>query len=343
MQKTYFIADIAANHDGDINRAIKLCQLAKDSGADAAKFQHFKAETIVSDKGFKDLGSQKSHQSTWNKSVFEVYNDASVPLDWTKELKDFCDSIELDFFTTPYDIDYVDELDNFVSQYKIGSGDITWHKMLHKVASKGKPVIMASGARKLNEVIKAVNILSDYNIPICLMQCNTNYTFSPENFKYINLNVLKKYKKLFPKVRLGLSDHTEGDVTVLGAVALGATMVEKHFTDDNDRIGPDHKFSMNPVNWKTMVERTRFLELSLGDGVKKVEDNELETAVLQRRSIRVQKNLKSGDTIKESDLIEVRPCPIDAVSPASNLVGSIIKVDINKGDYIKHEHIRSES
>jgi len=303
MQKTYFIADIAANHDGDINRAIKLCQLAKDSGADAAKFQHFKAETIVSDKGFNDLGSQKSHQSTWNKSVFEVYNDASVPLDWTKKLKDFCDSIELDFFTTPYDIDYVDELDNFVSQYKIGSGDITWHKMLHKVASKGKPVIIASGASKLDEVIKAVNILSNYKIPICLMQCNTNYTFDPENFNYINLNVLKKYKELFPNVRLGLSDHTEGDVTVLGAVALGATMVEKHFTDDNDRVGPDHKFSMNPTTWKAMVERTRLLESSLGNGIKKVEDNELETVVLQRRSIRAQKNLKSGDIITESDLI----------------------------------------
>jgi N-acetylneuraminate synthase len=343
MQKTYFIADIAANHDGDINRAIKLCQLAKDCGADAAKFQHFKAETIVSDKGFNDLGSQKSHQSTWNKSVFEVYNDASVPLDWTKKLKDFCDSIELDFFTTPYDIDYVDELDNFVSQYKIGSGDITWHKMLHKVASKGKPVIIASGASKLDEVIKAVNILSNYKIPICLMQCNTNYTFDPENFNYINLNVLKKYKELFPNIRLGLSDHTEGDVTVLGAVSLGATVVEKHFTDDNDRVGPDHKFSMNPTTWKAMVERTRLLESSLGNGIKKVEDNELETVVLQRRSIRAQKNLKSGDIITESDLIEVRPCPIDAVPPVLNLVGTTIKADINQGDYIKYEHIGSKS
>ena len=131
--KTYFIADIAANHDGDFERALKLCLLAKQSGADAVKFQHFKASTIVSDKGFKDLGSQKSHQSNWDKSIYEVYNDASVPLDWTPKLKKYCDEIGIDFFTTPYDIDYVDQLDEFVSIYKIGSGDITWHKMLRKL------------------------------------------------------------------------------------------------------------------------------------------------------------------------------------------------------------------
>ena len=343
MQKTYFIADIAANHDGDINRAIKLCKLAKESGADAAKFQHFKAETIVSDKGFKDLGSQKSHQSSWKKSIFEVYDAASVPLDWTKKLKDYCDSINLDFFTTPYDIDYVDELDNFVSQYKIGSGDITWHKMLHKVGSKQKPVIIATGASELHEVIKAVNILSEYDTPICLMQCNTNYTFSAENFNYINLNVLKKYKDLFSNVRLGLSDHTEGDITVLGAVALGATMIEKHFTDDNNRIGPDHRFSMNPNTWKTMVNRTRILESSLGDGIKKVENNELETVILQRRSIRSKTDLKCGDVIKESDLIEVRPCPTDAIPASHNLVGKVLKQNLLKGDYIKYEHIWKKS
>lgn len=169
MKNTYFIADIAANHDGDINRAKKLCLLAKESGADAVKFQHFKAQTIVSDKGFKDLGSQQSHQAEWEKSVYDVYNDASVPLDWTPELKSYCDEIGIDFFTTPYDLDYVDYLDNFVSRYKIGSGDITWHKMLHKVASKGKPVILATGASTIQEVIDAVNILRQYDIEICLM------------------------------------------------------------------------------------------------------------------------------------------------------------------------------
>lgn len=338
--KTYFIADIAANHDGDLERAKKLCLLAKQAGANAAKFQHFKAQTIVSDKGFKDLGSQQSHQSKWKKSVFEVYNDASVPLDWTPELKLYCDKIGIDFFTTPYDIEYVDYLDDFVSCYKIGSGDITWHKMLHKVASKGKPVIIASGASTIQEVVDAVNILKLYDIKICLMQCNTNYTVNDSNFKHINLNVLKTYKTLFPDIDLGLSDHTPGDITVLGALPLGISMVEKHFTDDNNREGPDHPFSMNPKTWLEMVNRTRLLELSLGSSVKKVEENEFETVILQRRSIRVNKSLTVGHKITDKDIIEVRPCPIDAIAPNQNVVGKILKVDINKYDYLKYEHFR---
>jgi sialic acid synthase SpsE len=340
MKKTYFIADIAANHDGDLNRAKHLCLLAKQSGANAAKFQHFKAQTIVSDKGFKDLGSQQSHQSKWKKSVYEIYNDASVPLDWTPELKKYCDEIGIDFFTTPYDLDYVDYLDNFVSCYKIGSGDITWHKMLHKVASKQKPVIIATGASSIQEVIEAIKILSSYDIEICLMQCNTNYTVSSKNFKYINLNVLKTYKTMFPNIKLGLSDHTPGDITVLGAVSLGAIMVEKHFTDDNDRNGPDHPFSMNPKTWKEMVDRTRILELSLGSPIKNVENNELETIVLQRRSIRINKNLSKGHVITDKDLIEVRPCPKDAISPNKNIIGKELKLNLNKNDYLKYEHIK---
>ena len=270
--KTYFIADIAANHDGNLDRAKKLCELAKAAGADAAKFQHFKAKTIVNDKGFRDLGGQ-SHQANWKKSVYETYNDASVPIDWTPHLKEHCDKIGIDFFTTPYDLDYVDKLDEFVSMYKIGSGDITWLKMLDKVGSKGKTVIIASGASDIEEVIRAVNQLSKYNIKIILMQCNTNYTANDDNFNYINLNVLKLYSVLFPDITLGLSDHTFGDETVLGAVTLGAKYIEKHFTDDNYRNGPDHPFSMNPKTWKKMVDRTRRLELALGSPIKKIEKN----------------------------------------------------------------------
>ena len=144
--KTYFIADISANHDGDFERAKSLCLLAKNSGADAAKFQHFKAETIVSDHGFKTLGKKSSHQAKWGDSVFQVYKNASIPIDWTPKLKLYCDEIGIDFFTTPYDLDYVDVIDNYVDMYKIGSGDITWIEMLEKIASKGKKVLLATGA-----------------------------------------------------------------------------------------------------------------------------------------------------------------------------------------------------
>ena len=134
--KTYFIADIAANHDGSLKRAKELIHAAKAAGADAAKFQHFSAETIVSDFGFKSLKGKLSHQAKWKKSVFEVYKDASINLSWTPILKKECDKVGIDFFTSPYDFDMVDNIDPYVSVYKIGSGDITWHDILKYISKK---------------------------------------------------------------------------------------------------------------------------------------------------------------------------------------------------------------
>lgn len=338
--RTYFIADISANHDGDLDRAKLLCRLAKEAGADAVKFQHFKAETIVSDAGFKELGKQQSHQAKWNKSVFEVYQDASVPLDWTPTLKKYCDNIQVDFFTTPYDLNYVDELDQYVHMYKIGSGDITWMQMLEKVASTGKPVLIATGASDIAEVQRAVDALLKYDCKIVLMQCNTNYTAEEDNFKHINLNVLKTYNTMYPNIELGLSDHTLGCETVLGAVTLGARYIEKHFTDDNTRIGPDHPFSMNPTTWKEMVDSTRKLELALGTGVKKVEINEKETVVLQRRSARLNRNLNPGDVVKQEDISYIRPCPLDALPIHIDIVGKEVTRVLKKNEYIKPYDIK---
>jgi N-acetylneuraminate synthase len=155
---TYFIADIAANHDGNLSRAKDLIWLAKDAGADAAKFQHFKAETIVSDFGFKNLGKQKSHQASWGSSVYEVYKAASINLNWTQELKETCDKAGITFMTSPYAFDLVDEVDSYVSAYKIGSGDITWLDLIEYISKKNKPYILATGASTLNDVVRAVEI-----------------------------------------------------------------------------------------------------------------------------------------------------------------------------------------
>lgn len=334
---TYFIADIAANHDGDLGRAKELIHLAAEAGADAAKFQHFQAETIVSDYGFKSLKNQQSHQATWKKTVFEVYKDASVSLEWTKEILETCKKVGITFFTTPYSKDLVDFIDPFVPAYKIGSGDITWVEMIEYIASKGKPYILASGASSFDDVHRAVNAGLCINKNLCLMQCNTNYTANLENFKFIQLKVLKTYREMYPNILLGLSDHTPGHATVLGAVALGAKMIEKHFTDDIYRDGPDHKFSMDPLSWKDMVDRTRELENSLGHGVKKIEQNEKETYILQRRSIRLAKNLLSGNFIKKEDLEVLRPCPSDGIPPFE--INKIIGKKLNKNK-IKGEHLR---
>ena len=340
---TFFIADIAANHDGNLNKAIDLIHLCAENGADAAKFQHFKADTIVSDLGFKKLKSKKSHQSTWKKNVYEVYKDASINLEWTKKLKKACDECGIVFFTSPYDLDLVDYVNEYVPAYKIGSGDITYLEIIEKIASKKKPVILATGASTLKDVDRAVKVILKKNSDICLMQCNTNYTAEKNNFNYINLNVLKTFSKKYPKITLGLSDHTIGHATVLGAITLGARMVEKHFTDKNDREGPDHKFSMNPKSWKEMIERSRELENSLGSEEKNIEKNENETVILQRRAIRTKEKLQKGLKLKKSDIISLRPCPSNGILPfeLKKVVGKTLKKNIEKGDLIRWEDLKS--
>jgi sialic acid synthase SpsE len=228
---TYFIADISANHDGSLERAKTLINLAAEHGADAAKFQNFRAPKIVSGRGFALMGRPVSHQSTWKKSVYQVYEEASLPWQWTAELAAECGRAGIDYFSTPYDFDAVDMLDSYVPAFKIGSGDITWSEMLRKVASKSKPVFLATGASNIGEVQSAVEEIAAINSAIGLMQCNTNYTGGAENFKHVHLNVLRTYQLMFPTVVLGLSDHTLGHAAVLGAVALGARLIEKHFTD----------------------------------------------------------------------------------------------------------------
>ena len=343
-QPLYFVADIAANHDGDLQRAYKLIELAKEAGADAAKFQHFQAAKIVSKHGFEKMGGV-SHQASWSKPVFEVYSDASLPRDWTALLKEKCDEVGIDYFTSPYDFVSVDHVDPFVEVYKIGSGDISWPGIIDYIASKGKPVILATGASTMEDVERAMEGLLARTEAVVLMQCNTNYTASLENFRYINLNVLKEYARRWPDVILGLSDHTPGHATVLGALALGARVFEKHFTDDNSRSGPDHKFAMNPASWREMVDRSRELDLALGDGVKRIEANETETAIVQRRALRFTRDLPKGATVAAEDLFPLRPIPPDGVPPHAieTVVGRRLVQAVEADDYIRETHLEPRS
>jgi sialic acid synthase SpsE len=335
----YFIADIAANHDGDIQRAFKLIELAKEAGADAAKFQNFKARTIVSRKGFDNMKGQLSHQASWKKSVYEVYEDASVSYDWTQKLKEKCVEVGIEYFTSPYDFESVDHVDPYVEVYKIGSGDITWLDIIAYIARKKKPVLLASGASDMNDVVRAMNTLESYTSDIVLMQCNTNYTASRENFKYINLNVLKTFRARFPQTILGLSDHTHGHATVLGAIALGALVFEKHFTDDNGREGPDHKFAMNPRTWREMVDASNELYLALGDGIKRIEGNEIQTSSIQRRGVRFNADLPKGHVIQPSDLFPLRPYAANGLQPyeMQYVIGRKLKKNVTADDAAYHD------
>jgi len=221
--------------------------------------------------------------------------------------------------------------------FKIGSGDITWPEMIVKVAAKEKPVLLATGASDIREVQRAVEEILKINPRLILMQCNTNYTASADNFRNIHLNVLKTYRTLFPSIVLGLSDHTPGHATALGAVALGARVVEKHFTDDNRREGPDHPFSMTAQAWREMVDRTRELEHSLGSSVKFVAENEQETVIMQRRCLRAARDLRAG-TIMDAEMLEaLRPAPADSVMPfeLAKVIGRKLTLNLAAGEHLR--------
>ena len=340
---SYFIADIAANHDGSLQRAQDLIWLAREAGADCAKFQHFKAEKIVSDRGFRALGAQQGHQARWSRPVFDVYRQYELNREWNATLAATARQAGIDFMTTPYDDEAVDSVDALVPAWKIGSGDITWPSFIARVARTGKPVLLATGASNLADVDRAVAAVLAVHPRLVLMQCNTNYTGSLENFRFINLRVLHTYARRYPGVLLGLSDHSPGHAAVLGAIAMGARAIEKHFTDDNSRDGPDHAFAMNPRTWKEMVERSRELEAALGDGVKRVEDNEAETAVLQQRCVRTVRALPAGHRLTQSDLEVLRPAPPGALRPwqLPLALGSCLREPLQAGDAVLERHLQA--
>jgi sialic acid synthase SpsE len=340
--ETYFIADIAANHDGDLERAKVLIRLAAEAGADAAKFQHFSAPTIVSEKGFSELGEKLAHQSSWSKSVYQVYEEASLPKSWTEELIEECNKYDIEFFTSPYSLELIDYVAPFVSVFKIGSGEITWIEAIEKMSSYGKPILLATGASNIEDVDRALEAISKYDVKIVLMQCNTNYTADESNIEYLNLNVLKTYSERYPKTILGLSDHTSTHISVLGSVALGARVIEKHFTDDCERVGPDHKFSLNPSMWREMVEQTRELEAALGSYAKKIEANEEKSAIVQRRALRYSTNLSKGDEVLRKHLIPLRPAPLGGVEPfrLQEFIGRTLNENVQVDQMLLPEHFK---
>ncbi len=313
---TYFIADIAANHDGDLDRAKLLIRLAKEAGADAAKFQNFDAPKIVSDYGFKAMsGGQVSHQATWKKSVFEVYKGASIPFEWSMTLVEECQEVGIDYFSSPYDFNAIDFLDQYVPVY----------------------FFVATGASTIGEVQKAVHAILKINKQLVLMQCNTNYTASPNNYDHLHINVLKTYATMFPNVILGLSDHTHAVAPILGAVTLGARVIERHFTDSNNREGPDHKFAMDPDKWARMVEETRLLERSLGSADKFIAENEKDTAIVQRRCLRAARDIQAGEVFTRDMIDVLRPATAGAIKAdqIENVIGTKALRDFRYGQELR--------
>lgn len=330
--ETYIIAEIGSNFDGSKKRAKKLIDLASECGADAAKFQAFEANKIVSEYGFDGL--KTGFQEGWDQSVYQTYKDAELPREWINELSTYTKNQGLDFLCTPYDKDAVDILiDTGMPAFKIGSGDITWHNFLEYVADQGKPVILSTGASTLGEVEEAVKVIqSTGNNDIVLLQCVTNY---PSDFESANIRTMSMLREAF-EVPVGYSDHTPGSTVPLGAVSRGACVIEKHFTDDKSKEGPDHSFAMNVEEFDTMVSQIRNLNQALGRRKKKIYEEEETTVVLQRRCLRASRPIEPGENITQDALTCLRPAPQEAIEPKhiDLVVGRTAKHRIPEGDCI---------
>jgi sialic acid synthase SpsE len=322
---SYIIAEIGANFDNDINKAKKLIDAAKASGADCAKFQSFKAEKLVSEIGFSSMNLKGVHGS-WGRPVHEVFRDAEFPRDWHKEIADYCKSINIDFSTSPYDFEAVDlcmELD--VPFIKIGSGEITWLEMIEYISSKGKPIILATGDASMSEIDEAIRVIEQTgNRKLILLQCITNY---PSKIESANINVIKTYQSAF-NVLTGYSDHSPGPVVALGSTALGGVVIEKHFTLDNADKGPDHPHSMNVEEFGRMVRYVRELEAAMGSTRKVVVEEESETVYVQRRGLYTNKYIPKGTMIEKSDIVELRPALGILPRYKNIIVGRVTSKDI---------------
>jgi sialic acid synthase SpsE len=318
----YIIAEIGANFDKSLTKAKELCNAAKESGADCAKFQSFISEKIVSSEGFKRMQLRGVH-GTWGRPVNEVFKDAEFPREWHQEIFEYCNKIGIDFSTSPYDFEAVDLCVNLnVPFIKIGSGEITWLEMIEKIASTQKPIILATGDATLSEIDEAINTIeSTGNKQIILLQCITNY---PSMIESANINVLKTYQSAFD-ILTGYSDHSAGDVVILGSIALGGCVVEKHFTLNKHDIGPDHPHSMDVNDFTSMIKNIRMLELAMGSTRKFVVEEEKETVIVQRRGLYAKKQLDKGSVITADDIVELRPALGILPKFKKNIVGKVVK------------------
>nr|WP_042331807.1 N-acetylneuraminate synthase [Desulfosporosinus orientis] len=300
---TYIIAEAGVNHNGDILLAKKLIDTAKTSGADAVKFQTFIAKNVVS-KNAQKAAYQKQTTGE-NESQLEMVKKLELSFDDFRELKNYCDKKAISFLSTPFDLESIDFLETLdMPIYKVPSGEITNLPYLIKIARIGKPVIMSTGMSELDEIALALEALQDNGAgTITLLHCNTQY---PTPFEDSNLRAMLMLKDSFD-IKVGYSDHTLGIEAPIAAVALGAAVIEKHFTLDKCMEGPDHQACLNPQELKAMVTAIRNIELALGDGLKRVSKSEEPNKIAARKSIVAKRTIVKDEIFTEENITVKRP------------------------------------
>jgi len=299
----FIIAEAGVNHNGKVDLARQLIDAAAAAGADAVKFQTFHADNIVTNTA-KKAEYQKSTTSS-NESQYEMIKNLELSDNIFQELSDYADSKGIIFLSTPFDEESVDLLDQIgVPAFKIPSGEITNFPLLKKIAEKKKPLILSTGMATLGEVEDAVNYVKTHGTEeIVLLHCTTSY---PAPIKSVNLRVMNTLRCAF-QIPVGYSDHTKGITIPIAAAAMGAQVIEKHFTLDRSLLGPDHQASLEPHELEAMVTAIRDVEFALGNEIKCPNEEEMEIKKVARRSIVAQKDLNAGEQLRENVLAIKRP------------------------------------
>ena len=334
MAKTYIIAEAGVNHNGSLELAKKLVDVAIDAGVDAVKFQTFKAENMVTQYADK---AKYQAASTGEGNQFQMLKKLELSFEEYNTLNEYCKKQGITFLSTPFDSESVDLLKKLnIPLYKISSGDLTNLPLLDYIARLKKPMIVSTGMCSLGEVEKAINTIQNAgNTEITLLHCTSNY---PTMYEDVNLKAMNTLKDAF-KLPVGYSDHTLGIEVAIAAVAMGAKVIEKHFTTDNTLEGPDHKASLEPAALKQMVLSIRNIEEAFGDGVKKCRENEKNTRDVARKSIVASQVIKKGELITIEEVTFKRPGL--GISPEflNMIVGRTASCDIDRDEIITFEKV----
>lgn len=303
MGKTFIIAEAGDNHNGSRELAFRLIDKAVEAGADCVKFQTFITEEIISKRAEK-AEYQKAATGS-DESQYQMVKKLELSFEQFRELQKYAEERGITFLSTPFDIPSVEFLDSInIPCFKIPSGEITNLPYLIKIAETGRDVIMSTGMAELNEIESAINILREHGSgDISLLHCNTEY---PTPYEDVNLRAMSTLKEKFG-VRVGYSDHTQGIEVPIAAVALGAEIIEKHFTLDHNMEGPDHKASLEPDELKQMVDGIRKTEKALGNGIKTASPSEKKNIQIARKSIVARRDIKKGEILTEENLAVKRP------------------------------------
>ncbi len=322
----YIIAEMSANHNKDYDQAVEIIRAAKEAGADAVKLQTYTADTMTVDA---DNPYFRLKSTIWKgRTLYELYREASTPWEWQPDLKKEAEKADIHLFSTPFDptaVDFLEKMD--VPAYKVASFEIVDIPLLKAIAQTGKPVIVSTGLASLAEIEEAVKALKQNgSAQIALLKCSSAYPAPPEE---ANLITIPHLSETFDVVS-GLSDHTLGGVVALGAVALGACIVEKHFTLSRKTPGPDSTFSMEPDEFRQMADDIRTLEKALGEISYEITEKQKESLVF-RRSIFAVSDIAAGDTFTEENIRAIRPGDGLHTRYLEQIKGRKAGADIKKG------------